>query len=189
MPHTFNPKRAKHLNSFIRRLLFPPHTILKKIGLKPDDILLDVGAGIGFFSIPAACVLTHGKVIAIDTQEQMIQLLSQKIKQKDIQNIQTFVSRESEIPIPEESATCALLSFVLHEVENKQAMMNNIYHALRKEGKLAIIEFNETTLWGPPKHERIKQAQIKQLLTEAGFSQIAIQKLNFLSFLVIAKKM
>lgn len=177
MPHKFHPQHAKHLHSIVRRIFLPPSKILNTIGLKSNDILLDIGAGTGFFSIPASQLLIFGKVLATDTQEEMLRLLSHKIKEKNINNIELILSKENDPSVPTESATVALMSFVLHEVDNKTEMLLNIHKALKNEGKIAIIEFNTYPLFGPPKQERISPNHLKKLLEETVFTKTTVKSL------------
>jgi len=189
MTHIYDPTHAHHLDSLFRRLMYPPVKILKHIGLQPDDIFCDIGAGTGFFSIPASGLLPKGKVIAVDIQPIMIQLLSQKITDLHITNIETIVSTNHDLLLSQESITFAFMSFVLHEVENKEQMLCTIYNALRSDGKIAIIEFSKKALFGPPKHERISENEIKNLLENAGFNDISLEKYNFFAYLAKARKL
>jgi len=188
MPHTFHPQHAKHLDSIFRRMFLPPLKILNTIGLKSNDIFLDIGAGTGFFAIPASQLLVYGKVMATDTQEEMLRLLSHKIKEKNINNIEIILSKENDPSVPKESATVAFMSFVLHEVENKKEMLSNIHKALKRGGKIAIIEFSTYALFGPPKQERISPQALKKLLEETGFKKITVTKLTMFTYMAVALK-
>ena len=44
----------------------PPEETLKKFHIGDKGTLLDIGCGIGYFSIPAANILKQGKVIGLD---------------------------------------------------------------------------------------------------------------------------
>lgn len=188
MPHKFHPQHAGHLDSIFRRMFLPPVKILNTIGLKSDDIFLDIGAGTGFFAIPASQLLIHGRVIATDTQEDMLRLLSHKIKEQNITNIELILSQENDPTVPKESATVAFMSFVLHEVENKKEMLLNIHKSLKKDGKIAIIEFSTHALFGPPKQERISPQALKKLLEETGFTKVTVKKLTMFTYVAIAFK-
>ncbi|MGB4268171.1 MAG: class I SAM-dependent methyltransferase [Spirochaetota bacterium] len=188
MPHTFHPQHAKHLDSTLRKIFFPPSRILRTIGLKSNDIFLDIGAGTGYFSIPASQIITYGKVIAIDTQDEMLQLLSHKIKKQNINNIEIIHSSQNNPSVPEDLGTVAFMSFVLHEVENKKEMLVNVHRALKKGGKIVIIEFSKHAIFGPPKQERISAEYVKKLLEETGFTGITVKKLTMFTYMAKAFK-
>lgn len=49
--HKFDIKNLEKLDNPKRRQSMPPEEILKKFGIGEKGILLDVGCGIGYFSI------------------------------------------------------------------------------------------------------------------------------------------
>jgi ubiquinone/menaquinone biosynthesis C-methylase UbiE len=81
------------------------------------------------------------------------------------------------------------MSFVLHEVENKQQMLCNIYNVFRSDGKIVILEFSKKALFGLPKHERISENEINKLLENEGFTDISFEKYNFFAYLAKARKL
>ena len=57
--------------------MLPPEKVLLLTGLKEGDIFLDIGAGIGYFAIPAAEITGEsGKVIAADISPEMLDELN-----------------------------------------------------------------------------------------------------------------
>ncbi len=57
MAHKFNVKDMQKLDSPERRKILPPEETLIKIGLNKNQIFIDIGCGIGYFSIPASKLL------------------------------------------------------------------------------------------------------------------------------------
>jgi precorrin-6B methylase 2 len=50
-----------------------PERILSAIGIRPRDILIDIGCGEGFFAIPAAKIIgSSGKIIGIDNNRKAV---------------------------------------------------------------------------------------------------------------------
>jgi len=106
----------------------------------------------------------------------------------NINNIEILLSKENDPSVPKESATVAFMNFVLHEVENKKEMLSNIHKALKRGGKIAIIEFSKYALFGPPKQERISPQALKKLLEETGFKKITVTKLTMFTYMAVALK-
>ena len=76
MSKIFNPENHGRLSSDERRKLIPPEKILNMMHLQKDDVLLDAGAGKGYFAIPALeYVGETGKVIAADISQQMLDMM------------------------------------------------------------------------------------------------------------------
>lgn len=62
---------------------------LKK-NLKPDMVMIDVGANQGEFSLLAAKYLTNGKVMAFEPQSDMCNLLNENIEVNGFKNVNVF---------------------------------------------------------------------------------------------------
>ena len=53
---------------------------LKAFGLRESDIVVDLGAGTGFYSIAAAKMTPRGKVYAVDVEKDYLQTIKDKGK-------------------------------------------------------------------------------------------------------------
>jgi ubiquinone/menaquinone biosynthesis C-methylase UbiE len=190
MAHRFDPRHLAHLDSPLRRLLMPPRRILKRIGLARGDILLDIGAGSGFFSFPAADIVgPEGFVYAIDIESAAVLLLDGKREALGASNIEARLSTNEDLGMAPGSGTVALLCTVLHEVEDKAAMLLSINRALRNGGTLAVVEFKKGALIpGPRDSERIGKEEMRGLFEAAGYGNAKIEDLNAWFYLAAAKK-
>ena len=74
MAHKFNKLDKKKLDNPKKRELIPPYKILEMIELEEGDKIADVGAGIGYFTIPASEIVgKKGMVYALDIELEMIE--------------------------------------------------------------------------------------------------------------------
>ena len=85
-----------HPEEHIQKQLFwygyyekPVGTILKKI-LKPDSVLIDVGANIGYFSLLAAPQLPQGRVISVEPVSFLFNALLENISINKFNNIEAI---------------------------------------------------------------------------------------------------
>ena len=69
--HKFNIKNLEKLDNPKRRKSIPPEETLRKFQIKNKGTLLDIGCGIGYFTIPAANILNQGKVIGLDIMQEI----------------------------------------------------------------------------------------------------------------------
>jgi ubiquinone/menaquinone biosynthesis C-methylase UbiE len=174
MAHKFNVKEMYRLDSPERRKILPPEETLIKAGLKINDIFIDIGCGIGYFSIPASIIIgNEGKVFALDTSKEMLEELKRRIYEKKIKNITPFLSESYKFPLESNVGTFALISNVLHEVEDKISFLKETNRALLEEGTLCIIEWQKKeTERGPPLEDRLSESEIKDLLEKTNFKLI-----------------
>ena len=173
-----------------RRKLLPPGKTLIDLGLRAGYTLLDVGAGIGYFSIPASEIVgDKGKVIAVDTSEEMIEELTNRIAEAHIQNIAVVKSDEYDFRIEDEKIDFALMCHVLHEVDDRKMLLFSAHEILRKDGVIAVIEWiKKETGFGPPLEYRIDSLEAINMLEEVGFHDIRAENQSEYFYAVVGKK-
>ncbi|HBA61214.1 MAG TPA: methyltransferase [Elusimicrobia bacterium] len=190
MPHVFDPGEMKKLDSPERREEMPAERTLLKAGLKPCDILLDVGCGPGYFALPAVRVLgPRGRVVAADVSQIMLSELRSRAAVAGIFNVETVLCGHAGEKLPDAGATFALLSDVLHEAEHKGPLLSAVKNALASGARLAIIEWRkEATPHGPPVEDRLDAAAIAKLLDNNGFEEPVVSELGKEHALYLSKK-
>jgi ubiquinone/menaquinone biosynthesis C-methylase UbiE len=130
----------------------PVDVILKRMKLHKGEVVLDLGAGVGYLSLPMADA--GAKVIALDLQQEMLDGLRER--DNGSERIELVRAELPSIPLPDASADRAVLLNVFHEVEDKQKLADEIGRVLRKDGRLTIIDWQaKQTERGPPLHERV----------------------------------
>ncbi|MBI5743992.1 MAG: methyltransferase domain-containing protein [Elusimicrobia bacterium] len=190
MPHIFDPEDRHKLDNPERRSVMPPDETLVKAGIKPGDVILDVGCGMGYFAIPASRMVgPKGMIYAVDASGVMLAELRSRTAHEGIFNIQTSQTRQSKLEIPAAEYTLALLVNVLHEVEDRKAFLSALAAALKPGVKLSVIEWKKAeTPAGPPLKERLSEDEIQVLLKKAGFTEPAMTELTPSSLLYTCSK-
>lgn len=180
MAHKFDPKNKEKLKSKERRENLPPVKILQEAGLLADHHLIDIGCGVGYFSIAAAEIVTpKGKVYALDTSTEMLEFLTVELKASQIENVVVKESQEYGFPLKDGTGDMVLMSMVLHEVEDKQLFLEEAHRTLKSQGKIIIIEWDKKeTEQGPPLKHRLDTQETKDYLIQAGFKNPEILKLQ-----------
>jgi ubiquinone/menaquinone biosynthesis C-methylase UbiE len=164
MAYKSNSEHKHKLETEQRKNDLPAKETLKKMLLKENDYMIDVGAGIGYFSIPASeIVKPEGIVFAVDTSSEMIEEIVSRIKSEEINNIKVFRGKKYECTIEDSTVDYILMVNVLHEVEDKKLLLNNYLKKLKPNGKIGIIEFKKTDIKkGPPVKHKISNKELKE---------------------------
>jgi len=190
MAHKFDPANMAKLDSPDRRRMLPVDDILKSLGLSEGEILVDIGAGIGYFSLPASAIVgPRGKVIALDTAEQMAVELERRVALSGLGNVMVKRSAEYEFGLDDSSADIALMVTMLHEVEDMPRILEETYRVLRDGGRLGIVEWLPTPMeHGPIITERIPREAMRTMLAAAGFVDVDMGDINEKFYLTKARK-
>lgn len=141
--------------------------------LEKDDVVADIGAGLGYISFQLARWVKAGKVVAVDVQPEMLGLLEAERDKYNVDNIETVLGTESDPNLPAESIDMAVMFDAYHEFAYPEEMMTGIVKALRPGGQVVLAEYRaENPLVLIKKHHKMTQKQVKKELTAAGLTWV-----------------
>ncbi|PGT80510.1 class I SAM-dependent methyltransferase [Bacillus sp. AFS040349] len=168
--HRFNPDKADRLLDPKRRELVAPEQVIKELKVNQENVIADLGAGNGFFTIPLARA-TIQRVYAVDIEEKMLNLLKENATSENIDNIQYILSDLENISLNNEVVDKVLVAFVVHEIPNLKKALSEFKRILKQNGTLLILEWEAIEMeMGPPLHERIPSERMKEILKENNLS-------------------
>ena len=141
--------------------------------------LVEIGSGYGTFTIPAARLI-QGKLYAFDIEDEMIDILNQKIQNKQIDNIR-LEKRDilaHSTALPDNSIDYVMLFNILHH-ESPMEFVDEAYRILKSNGKIGIIHWRSdiSTPRGPDLNIRPKPEQITTWFDKQRFQ---VEKLPFI---------
>jgi len=111
-------------------------TIIRELGIKPGDHVLDIGSGTGVL-VPflTAELGTEGKVIALDISMEMLV----QAQAKDFTAVVGFVQADIvAIPLADESMHLAMCNSALPHFGDKGKALKEMARVLRTNGRLVI---------------------------------------------------
>lgn len=166
-------KKIDFLDGAMRKETFSPEDSLNLLSIHQTSRILDVGAGSGYLTIPAA-KRTGETVYALDMDARMLGVIDTKAKAETLHNIQLMQGDINGIPLKDQSVDVVLASLILHEVDPLSPVLRELRRVLKTGGYLLCMEYEkeESTVKGPPMHIRISSAEMETELISAGF-QIA----------------
>jgi ubiquinone/menaquinone biosynthesis C-methylase UbiE len=124
----------------IRRWFENPEKILSPY-ITEGMTVLDIGPGMGFFTIPAARMVgKSGKVIAVDVQEKMLTPLVKRAEKAGVADrIVAKLIEPDSIGVSEPVDLC-LLFYVVHEVPDAERLFSQIKTVLKPNGRVLLAE-------------------------------------------------
>ena len=54
--------------------------LIELLPIEPDSVIADIGAGTGYFSFPMARKASEGRVIAVDIQREMLDIIKARLE-------------------------------------------------------------------------------------------------------------
>lgn len=133
--------RSSNLENGVREWLCKSgESFLKDIGIKESQVVLDFGCGVGHYTIPAAKVVgKKGKVYALDEDGKALDELTRIAKLESLKNIAPIkTSGELKIPMENESVDVALLYDVLHYMDERKKIIDEVYRVIKSGGLLSV---------------------------------------------------
>ncbi len=127
-------------DNFIRKLFHHPEKILAPY-VHEGETVLDVGPGMGYFSIPLARMVgDRGRVIAADVQAPMLGALRKRAKKAGLEGrLVTHLCEAGSIGV-RDPIDFALAFWMVHEVPDQAEFFLEIKRLLKPEGKLLLAE-------------------------------------------------
>jgi precorrin-6B methylase 2 len=144
-----------------------PGLVLKAIQLRKGDTVADIGAGTGYFSWRMVReVGPEGKVYAVDIQQEMLDLLAEKMEKRGIRNVIPVRGEIDDPKLPPNSVDLAIMVDVYHEFSHPYEMMNAICRALKPGGRVVFVEYRAEDPLVPikPLH-KMSEAQVRKEMT------------------------
>jgi len=121
----------------IRKALTNREKVLAESGITAGSVVLEVGAGNGFFTEIIAG--TAKKVYAVELQEGMVDKLKRRVA-GCAGRVEIIRSDISDLDLPAGFADVAFLYYAFHEIERKEAGVKKIAGAVKAGGVLSIYE-------------------------------------------------
>jgi 2-polyprenyl-3-methyl-5-hydroxy-6-metoxy-1,4-benzoquinol methylase len=140
-------------------------TLLKALKIKPGDSICDMGCGNGFYTLKLARMVgERGKVIAVDIQREMLELLKESAAAENVNNIETVLGTVVDPKLPAGTIDLVLLVDVYHEFSHPEPMLAAIRASLKPTGRVALAEFRAEDPLVPikPLHKMSKEQILKE---------------------------
>lgn len=151
---------AKHLLNPARRLVQPPGRVVRRMQLRPDARVLELGPGPGWFSVELARAVPQGALTLCDLQHGMVEVA--RGRTRDGGNVTWAVGDAMALPFADASFDAVLVATVLGEVPDRAACVREVRRVLAAGGVVTVSETRRDS-------DFIGRADLESLFAGAGF--------------------
>lgn len=143
-----------------------PDEVVANMGLEPDDVVADIGAGTGYFSFRMAELVPEGRVLAVDIQQEMLDLIEQRAQEEGVDNVEPVLGRIDDPRLPDNTVDAVLMVDAYHEFSHPFEMMEGIVQSLKPGGRVVLLEYREEDPDVPirPLHKMSEEQVVREML-------------------------
>lgn len=145
-----------------------PHPVITRerlravLGPEPGERILEIGPGVGYYTLDLAEWVGPGGTIEIfDLQQEFLDHTMQRAAERSLANLVPTRGDATALPYEDDSVDAVILTAVLGEIPDQGAALREIARVLKPSGRLVVGE-----LFGDPHFTT--QASLRRQAAEAG---------------------
>ncbi|HEY4502973.1 MAG TPA: class I SAM-dependent methyltransferase [Candidatus Paceibacterota bacterium] len=120
---------------------------LRIFGLKENDIVADLGAGTGFYSVAAGAMVPQGRVYAVEVEKDFLSTIKNKAKEAHLNNVECLwgdVEKIGGTKIGDSIVDAVIASSILFQVEDRERFIEEARRILKPGGRVLLIDWSDT---------------------------------------------
>jgi SAM-dependent methyltransferase len=177
LAHSFDDAEAwaQHFDDPQRDAWQRPDAVIEALGLPPNAVVADLGAGTGYFTVRLARAIPKGRVLAIDVEPAMVRHLQERAASEGLDNIVATRNTATD-PGLTETVDVVFMCNVAHHIADRVSFFRSVVQQLDDDGRVVIVDFRpdapEGTPGPPPRH-RLPIDRLTRELGEAGLELVS----------------
>src|SRR3989339_566168 len=124
---------------------------LRAFGLREDNVVADLGAGTGFYSVAAGHIGGRGKVYAIGIVKDFLETIKNKVHDAHLKNVEILwgdIEKLGGTKLRDGIIDAAIASNVLFQVSNKENFIQETKRILKQKGRVLLIDSSKPSIMG-----------------------------------------
>jgi ubiquinone/menaquinone biosynthesis C-methylase UbiE/phosphohistidine phosphatase SixA len=168
-----------------------PDRVVRALGLREGDVVADIGAGSGYFTLRlAGAVGAAGRVRAVDISGDMLHHLEQRVRETGLTNVEIVLAKPDDPLLPPRTTDLVFVCDTWHHIDARPRYLATLSRALKRGARIAIVDFHRRELpVGPPPSMKLSREQVVAELAAAGYRLAEEHRfLEYQYFLVFARE-
>jgi ubiquinone/menaquinone biosynthesis C-methylase UbiE len=157
-----------------------PYDVIAYMDLEPGMTVVDLGCGSGYYARKMAPkVLPDGKVLGVDIQPEMLEIMMQLVEREGVENVVPVLGDEKDPKLPQGDVDWIILADVYHEFQYPEEMLGKMLASLKPGGRVCLLEYRDEEFRQASHIKPEHRMTVKDVLKEwnaAGFELIDLQE-------------
>jgi ubiquinone/menaquinone biosynthesis C-methylase UbiE len=150
--------------------------VVARIGLQPGQIVADIGAGTGIFSVPIArSVGASGVVLAVEVDPGFLPIILEKARAGNVSNVQAIEGEFGDPKLPRRDVQVAFFHDVLHHIEHRPEYIRALAQYMAPSSRIVVVDYRREHPANPHQNDptmMIAEAEVTEWMAAAGFLRV-----------------
>jgi ubiquinone/menaquinone biosynthesis C-methylase UbiE len=147
--------------------------VVSRMGLRPGDVVADVGAGTGVFSVSLARAAgPTGTVLAVEIDPGFLPMIEQKAVDGGVDNVQAVLGEFTDPKLPRRDIDVAFFHDVIHHIEGRQAYLQATARYMAPSSRIVVVDYHgghPNAPHGDQPELQITLREVREWMGVAGF--------------------
>jgi predicted methyltransferase len=180
---------AAHFDDPARDAWQKPAEVLSLLSLSPGQVVVDLGAGTGYFvGYLARAVESAGRVLALDVEQNMVRHLEDRAEKSGWTNVEPRLVAFDDPGLGPASIDRVLIVNTWHHISDRERYAAKLSTALRPGGSVFVVDFTLESDIGPPANHRLSPEQVVRELQSAGLRARVVHETLPKQYVVVASR-